>query len=40
MCQKQRSLKEELAEKDGQLRVVQFNLETTQKQNHLQMQEV
>ena len=40
MHQKQRNLKEELAERDGQLRVVQMNLETSQKQNQLHAQEV
>ncbi len=40
LIQKQRQLKEELAEKDGQLRVVHMNLDTAQKQNQLHMQEV
>ena len=38
--QRIRSLKEELAERDGQLRVAKMNLETAQKQNQLQMAEV
>lgn len=40
MHQKQRGLKEELAERDGQLRVAQMNLDTSQKQNQLHAQEV
>ena len=40
MHQKSRGLKEELAERDGQLRVSQMNLETAQKQNQLHAQEV
>ncbi len=40
LIQKQRQLKEELAERDGQLRVVHMNLDTAQKQNQLHMQEV
>ena len=40
MHQKNRGLKEEMAERDGQLRVAQMNLETSQKQNQLHVQEV
>ena len=35
-----RGLKEELAEKDGQLRVAKMNLDTAAKQNQHHMQEV
>ena len=38
--QKQRSLKEELAERDGQLRVTRMNLETAHKQAEHHSQEV
>ena len=36
----QRSLKEDLADREGQLRVAQMNLDTSKKQNQLHMQEV
>ena len=38
--QRIRAMKEELAERDGQLRVAKMNLETAQKQNQMQMAEV
>ena len=38
--QKTRGLKEEMAERDGQLRVAKMNLETVQKQNQHHMHEV
>lgn len=38
--QRQRALKEELAEREGQLRVAKMNLQTAQKQSHHHAQEV
>ena len=38
--QRQRALKEELAEREGQLRVAKMNLQTAQKQSQHHTQEV
>lgn len=38
--QRQRALKEDLAEKEGQLRVAKMNLQTAQKQSQHHAQEV
>lgn len=38
--QRQRALKEELAEREGQLRVAKMNLQTAQKQSQHHAQEV
>ena len=40
MQQRMRKLKEELAEREGQLRVAKMNTETLSKQNQHHMQEV